>query len=56
MFLKAVREDSAWSESVFVGEKETTRQSVLAAARWREMSDDEKRVRDTLFTFTEQFH
>jgi len=32
-----------WSESVFGGEKETTRQSVLAAARWREMSDDEKR-------------
>jgi len=43
MFLKAVREDGAWSESVFGGEKETTRQSVLAAARWREMSDDEKR-------------
>jgi hypothetical protein len=44
MFLKAVREDLSWSESVFGGEKETTRQSVLAAARWREMSDDEKRV------------
>jgi hypothetical protein len=49
MFLKAVREDPAWSESVFVGEKETTRQSVLAAARWREMSDDEKRVRHSIY-------
>jgi hypothetical protein len=45
MFLRAVREDHEWSLSVFGDEKETTRQSVLAAARWREMSDDQKRVR-----------
>jgi hypothetical protein len=44
-FIQAIRADPARAASVFGGETETTRQSVLAAAKWREMSDAEKRVR-----------
>ncbi|KZV69880.1 hypothetical protein PENSPDRAFT_465889 [Peniophora sp. CONT] len=42
-FIAWIRANSARAADVFGDEQETTRQSVLAAARWREMSDDEKR-------------
>lgn len=45
MFLARIRSDPLLVEEVFGGETETTRQSVLAAQRWREMSDEEKKVR-----------
>ncbi|KAG8761441.1 exp1-like protein [Serendipita sp. 396] len=43
MFLAKIRSDSRLVDEVFGGETETTRQSVLAAQTWREMSDEEKR-------------
>lgn len=43
MFLARIRSDPLLVEEVFGGETETTRQSVLAAQRWREMSDEEKK-------------
>lgn len=46
MFLAKIRSDQRLVDEVFGGETETTRQSVLAARRWREMSDEEKKVRD----------
>jgi len=45
MFLAAIRSDANLVKEVFGDEQETTRQSVLAAKRWRDMSDEEKRVR-----------
>ena len=42
-FIAWIRADPARAADVFGDEQETTRQSVLAAQRWREMSDDEKR-------------
>ena len=45
MFLAKIRSDPRLVEEVFGGETETTRQSVLAAQTWREMSDEEKKVR-----------
>lgn len=45
MFLAAIRSDPNLVKEVFGDEQETTRQSVLAAKRWRDMSDEEKRVR-----------
>jgi hypothetical protein len=44
MFLARIRSDPALVYEVFGDETETTRQSVLAARRWREMSDEEKKV------------
>jgi len=43
MFLARIRSDPVLVEEVFGGETETTRQSVLAARRWREMGDEEKK-------------
>jgi hypothetical protein len=44
LFLKGIRENDDLRKSVWADESETTRQSVLAAERWRGLSDDEKRV------------
>lgn len=44
LFLKGIREDDALRARVWGGESETTKQSVLAAERWRALSDEEKRV------------
>ncbi|TXT08125.1 uncharacterized protein COLE_05049 [Cutaneotrichosporon oleaginosum] len=43
LFLKGIRENDDLRKSVWADEAETTRQSVLAAERWRGLSDDEKR-------------
>ncbi|BEI82595.1 hypothetical protein CcaverHIS002_0304630 [Cutaneotrichosporon cavernicola] len=43
LFLKGIRENDDLRKSVWAEESETTRQSVLAAERWRGLSDDEKR-------------
>lgn len=45
MFLQRIRSDPALVQDVFGDETETTKQSVLAAGKWRSMTDDEKRVR-----------
>ncbi|PWN94246.1 HMG-box, partial [Acaromyces ingoldii] len=42
LFLRAIRADPALTESVFEGEQETTKQSVLAASKWRSLPDSEK--------------
>lgn len=47
LFLKGIRENDDLRKSVWAEETETTRQSVLAAERWRGLSDDEKRVGST---------
>lgn len=44
LFLKGIREDDALRARVWGDESETTKQSVLAAERWRSLTDDEKRV------------
>jgi hypothetical protein len=44
MFLQRIRMDKHLVEEVFGKEMETTRQSVLAAAWWRAMSNDEHKV------------
>lgn len=46
LFLKGIREDDALRARVWGEESETTKQSVMAAERWRNLSDDEKRVSD----------
>ncbi|KAF8743062.1 HMG-box domain, partial [Rhizoctonia solani] len=43
MFLQWIRADPARIQDVFGDETETTRQSVLAASKWRELSDAEKK-------------
>ncbi|KLO15908.1 hypothetical protein SCHPADRAFT_824051 [Schizopora paradoxa] len=43
MFLQHIRSDSRLVEDVFGSEKETTAQSVLAAKKWRSMTDDERK-------------
>ncbi|GMK56968.1 hypothetical protein CspeluHIS016_0308080 [Cutaneotrichosporon spelunceum] len=43
LFLKGIRENDDLRKSVWAEESETTRQSVLAAERWRGLSDEEKR-------------
>ncbi|KAG9103883.1 exp1-like protein [Ceratobasidium sp. 370] len=43
MFLQWIRADQARVNEVFGDETETTRQSVLAAAKWRTLSDAEKK-------------
>ena len=45
MFLQKIRSSSALVKDVFGDETETTKQSVLAAAKWRSMTDDERKVR-----------
>ena len=44
MFLQRIRSDPALVKEVFGDEQETTKQSVLAAAKWRSMTDDERKV------------
>ena len=44
MFLAWIRSDEFRIREVFGDEKETTGQSVLAAQKWREMTDEERRV------------
>lgn len=44
MFLQKIRSSEDMVKEVFGEETGTTRQSVLAAAKWRAMSDDEKKV------------
>jgi len=43
MFLQRIRADPAMVQEVFGSETETTKQSVLAAAKWRSMTDDERK-------------
>lgn len=42
LFLRAIRADPALTQSVFEGEQETTKQSVLAASKWRGLPEAEK--------------
>jgi hypothetical protein len=42
LFLRAIRADPALTQSVFEGEQETTKQSVLAASKWRALPEAEK--------------
>lgn len=44
LFLKAIRENSDIRAQVWGTEAETTKQSVMAAEKWRSLTDDEKRV------------
>ena len=44
LFLKGIRENDDLRAEVWGKETETTKQSVLAAERWRGLSDDERRV------------
>lgn len=39
---QAIRADPNMTQEVFEGEQETTKQSVLAAAKWRSLSETEK--------------
>ncbi|KAF7301951.1 hypothetical protein MIND_00761200 [Mycena indigotica] len=43
MFLQRIRADPVLVREIFGDETETTKQSVLAAAKWRAMSDDERK-------------
>ncbi|KAF5352061.1 hypothetical protein D9758_009399 [Tetrapyrgos nigripes] len=43
MFLQRIRSDPYLVKQVFGEETETTKQSVLAAARWRSMTDEERK-------------
>ncbi|THV08278.1 HMG-box [Dendrothele bispora CBS 962.96] len=43
MFLQRIRSDPGLVREVFGDETETTKQSVLAAARWRAMTDEERK-------------
>jgi hypothetical protein len=43
MFLQRIRSDPGLVQEVFGLETETTKQSVLAAAKWRSMTDDERK-------------
>lgn len=44
MFLQRIRSDPDLVREVFGDETETTKQSVLAAGKWRSMTDDERKV------------
>lgn len=55
MFLQRIRSDPELVKEVFGDETETTKQSVLAAAQWRSMTDDERKVR-LLFGFFDDSH
>jgi len=43
MFLQRIRADQRLVREIFGDETETTKQSVLAAAKWRSMTDDERK-------------
>ncbi|EIN10516.1 hypothetical protein PUNSTDRAFT_132606 [Punctularia strigosozonata HHB-11173 SS5] len=43
MFLQAIRSDPGLVREVFGHETETTKQSVLAASKWRSMTDEERK-------------
>lgn len=45
MFLQRIRASPDMVKEVFGEEVGTTKQSVLAAAKWRSMTDEEKKVR-----------
>lgn len=45
MFLQTIRADPLLVKDIFGDETETTKQSVLAAAKWRSMTDAERQVR-----------
>jgi hypothetical protein len=44
MFLQRIRANPMLVQEIFGDETETTKQSVLAAAKWRSMTDDERKV------------
>ena len=44
MFLQRIRSDPVLVKEVFGDETETTKQSVLAAEKWRSMTDEERKV------------
>ena len=44
MFLQPARSNPEPAEEVFGDETETTEMSVLAAAEWRSVTDDERKV------------
>jgi len=44
MYLQKIRSDPAMVEDVFGGEMETTKQSILAAQKWRSLTDEERKV------------
>jgi hypothetical protein len=44
MFLQRIRSDPTLVQQVFGDETETTKQSVLAAAKWRSMTDEERKA------------
>lgn len=44
MFLQYIRSDAALVVEVFGEERETTAQSILAAQKWRSMTDEERKV------------
>jgi hypothetical protein len=48
MFLQTIRADPLLVKDIFGDETETTKQSVLAAAKWRSMTDGERQVRRPL--------
>jgi hypothetical protein len=49
MFLQRIRAHPELVRDIFGEETETTKQSVLAAAKWRAMTDDERKVRFFFF-------
>jgi hypothetical protein len=51
MFLQRIRSDAVLVQEVFGSETETTKQSVLAAAKWRSMTDDERKVYHIIIVF-----
>src|ERR1700689_3347864 len=51
MFLQRIRSDAVLVQEVFGSETETTKQSVLAAAKWRSMTDDERKVCHIIIVF-----
>lgn len=44
LFLKAIRTSGELTKRVFEGEGETTKQSMIAAKRWRSFDDEQKKV------------
>ena len=48
IFLQRIRSDPELVKEVFGDETETTKKNVLAAAKWRSMTDDERKVRPYL--------
>jgi hypothetical protein len=61
MFLSKIRSDPELVAEVFGDETETTKQSVLAAAKWRSMTDEQRKVRlcapvlELVLTFPQPF-